>query len=124
MGEAVPRKGTLKRFVLTKDDLLRRYREDMEEARKEHFVGPIARAMYTFERVMVIVSTILTLCTLCMILYNYILADVLELRSATREDWSAPGLDRVEADAETGGIGRGVLTTQICKCLITEKCLT
>ena len=75
----------------------------MEEARKEHFVGPIARAMYTFERVMVIVSTILTLCTLCMRLYNYILADVLELRSATREDWSAPGLDRVEADAETGG---------------------
>ena len=75
----------------------------MEEARKEHFVGPIARAMYTFERVMVIVSTILTLCTLCMMLYNYILADVLELRSATREDWSAPGLDRVEADAETGG---------------------
>ena len=68
MGEAVPRKGTLKRFVLTKDDLLRRYREDMEEARKEHFVGPIARAMYTFERVMVIVSTILTLCTLCMML--------------------------------------------------------
>ena len=42
----------LKRLCLTKNDCKRRYNEDMDEARGEKFIGPIARFIYYYERVL------------------------------------------------------------------------